>query len=204
MSSSQPTSQPSISIYDYPEHLNPFNSDNTMNSQPQVPQESKSSSKESKHKFWTFGRSRKKRSNSFSLKSTWWVRSPGDFWLYAIVVIAALWNKANGKRHVILSKFPTASLLNLNLRVTRFMLGGLWIDWCLAEVQVTKRIKAVTVTVLCVTCTKMSVPNEIFHQILARSSCRRETRYIVENFCSILRINGVREMCKKFCRMLLC
>ncbi|EZA61548.1 hypothetical protein DMN91_004313 [Ooceraea biroi] len=69
MSSSKPR-RPIISIYNYPEHLNPFNDDAT-NPQPQTHQESKSSSKESKHKFWTFGRSRKKRSNSFSLKSTW-------------------------------------------------------------------------------------------------------------------------------------
>jgi len=68
MSTSRPR-RPSVSIYDYPEHLNPFN-DDTTNSQPQVHHESKSS-KDSKHKFWTFGRSRKKRSNSFSIKSTW-------------------------------------------------------------------------------------------------------------------------------------
>ncbi|KAL6259906.1 hypothetical protein P5V15_009817 [Pogonomyrmex californicus] len=69
MSSSRPR-RPSVSIYDYPEHLNPFN-DDTTNSQPQVHHEGKSS-KESKHKFWTFGRrDRKKRSNSFSIKSTW-------------------------------------------------------------------------------------------------------------------------------------
>ncbi|XP_050451271.1 uncharacterized protein LOC126851394 isoform X1 [Cataglyphis hispanica] len=69
MSSSQRPRRPSVSIYDYPEHLNPFN-DDTTNSQTQVYHEDKSS-KESKHKFWTFGRSRKKRSNSFSIKSTW-------------------------------------------------------------------------------------------------------------------------------------
>lgn len=68
--------RPSISIYDYPEHLNPFNDDTTSPppspSHPRLQREnSKSSSKEVKHKFWTFGRSRKKRSNSFSLKSTW-------------------------------------------------------------------------------------------------------------------------------------
>lgn len=68
MSSSRPR-RPSVSIYDYPEHLNPFN-DDTTSSQPQVHHEGKSS-KESRHKFWTFGRSRKKRSNSFSIKSTW-------------------------------------------------------------------------------------------------------------------------------------
>ncbi|XP_071578443.1 uncharacterized protein [Temnothorax nylanderi] len=69
MSSSRPR-RPSVSIYDYPEHLNPFNDDTMTNSQPQVHHESKSS-KESKHKLWTFGRTRKKRSNSFSIKSTW-------------------------------------------------------------------------------------------------------------------------------------
>ncbi|KYM96798.1 PREDICTED: uncharacterized protein LOC108779066 [Cyphomyrmex costatus] len=68
MSSSR-SRRPSVSIYDYPEHLNPF-SDDTTNSQSQVQHEGKSS-KDSKHKFWTFGRSRKKRSNSFSIKSTW-------------------------------------------------------------------------------------------------------------------------------------
>ncbi|KAI4490211.1 hypothetical protein M0802_010845 [Mischocyttarus mexicanus] len=69
--------RPSISIHDYPEHLNPFN-DDTAKSQlpttnhPRLQREnSKSSAKEMKHKFWTFGRSRKKRSNSFSIKSTW-------------------------------------------------------------------------------------------------------------------------------------
>ncbi|XP_011264481.1 uncharacterized protein LOC105256345 [Camponotus floridanus] len=67
MSSSQRSRRPSVSIYDYPEHLNPFN-DDTTNSQSQMHHEGKSS-KESKHKFWTFGRSRKKRSNSFSIKS---------------------------------------------------------------------------------------------------------------------------------------
>lgn len=70
MSSSQRPRRPSVSIYDYPEHLNPFNDD--THNQSQVHHEGKSS-KESKHKFWTFGRSRKKRSNSFSIKSTWWV-----------------------------------------------------------------------------------------------------------------------------------
>ncbi|XP_012532948.1 uncharacterized protein LOC105834783 [Monomorium pharaonis] len=68
MSSSR-SRRPSVSIYDYPEHLNPFNDDTTY-SQPQVHRDGKSS-KDSKHKFWTFGRSRKKRSNSFSIKSTW-------------------------------------------------------------------------------------------------------------------------------------
>lgn len=66
--------RPSVSIYDYPEHLNPFNDDTTNppTSHPRLQREnSKSSAKEIKHKFWTFGRSRKKRSNSFSIKSTW-------------------------------------------------------------------------------------------------------------------------------------
>ncbi|XP_029156166.1 muscle M-line assembly protein unc-89-like [Nylanderia fulva] len=68
--STQRLRRPSVSIYDYPEHLNPFNDD--TNSQLQVHHDNTSkSSKESKHKFWTFGRSRKKRSNSFSIKSTW-------------------------------------------------------------------------------------------------------------------------------------
>ncbi|XP_031829631.1 uncharacterized protein LOC116425710 [Nomia melanderi] len=60
--------RPSVSIYDYPEHLNPFN-DEVTNMQPPMYRDEKT--KESKHKFWTFGRSRKKRSNSFSIKSTW-------------------------------------------------------------------------------------------------------------------------------------
>ncbi|XP_032670479.1 uncharacterized protein LOC116843815 [Odontomachus brunneus] len=63
------TRRPSVSIYDYPEHLNPFNEDIT-NSQPPAYREGKTP-KESRHKFWTFGRSRKKRSHSFSIKSTW-------------------------------------------------------------------------------------------------------------------------------------
>ncbi|XP_011167600.1 uncharacterized protein LOC105201331 [Solenopsis invicta] len=76
MSSSSRPRRPSVSIYDYPEHLNPFNDDSsdTTNSQPQMHRTLESlgkSSKDSKHKFWTFGRSRKKRSNSFSIKSTW-------------------------------------------------------------------------------------------------------------------------------------
>ncbi|XP_076644981.1 uncharacterized protein LOC143354599 isoform X2 [Halictus rubicundus] len=57
-----------VSIYDYPEHLNPFN-DELNNVEPHTYQDAKT--KDSKHKFWTFGRSRKKRSNSFSIKSTW-------------------------------------------------------------------------------------------------------------------------------------
>lgn len=60
--------RPSVSIYDYPEHLNPFN-DEITSAQPQLYRDGKT--KDSKHKFWTFGRSRKKRSNSFSIKSTW-------------------------------------------------------------------------------------------------------------------------------------
>lgn len=67
--------RPSISIYDYPKHLNPFNDDTTTSPPSPHPtlqrENSKSSTKETKHKFWTFGRSRKKRSNSFSIKSTW-------------------------------------------------------------------------------------------------------------------------------------
>ncbi|XP_076627003.1 uncharacterized protein LOC143344639 [Colletes latitarsis] len=60
--------RPSVSIYDYPEHLNPF-SDEITNNQPRMYRDGKT--KDSKHKFWTFGRTRKKRSNSFSIKSTW-------------------------------------------------------------------------------------------------------------------------------------
>lgn len=60
--------RPSVTIYDYPEHLNPFNEEIT-NTQPHMYRDGKS--KDPKHKFWTFGRSRKKRSNSFSIKSTW-------------------------------------------------------------------------------------------------------------------------------------
>ncbi|XP_035735483.1 CUE domain-containing protein 5-like isoform X1 [Vespa mandarinia] len=68
--------RPSVSIYDYPEHLNPFNDDGTSppSSHPRLQRENSkttASPKEIKHKFWTFGRSRKKRSNSFSIKSTW-------------------------------------------------------------------------------------------------------------------------------------
>ncbi|KAF7417472.1 hypothetical protein HZH68_000125 [Vespula germanica] len=68
--------RPSVSIYDYPEHLNPFNDDTTSppSSHPRLQRENSKTSgcpKEIKHKFWTFGRSRKKRSNSFSIKSTW-------------------------------------------------------------------------------------------------------------------------------------
>ncbi|XP_047354095.1 muscle M-line assembly protein unc-89-like isoform X1 [Vespa velutina] len=68
--------RPSVSIYDYPEHLNPFNDDGTSppSSHPRLQCENSkttTSPKEIKHKFWTFGRSRKKRSNSFSIKSTW-------------------------------------------------------------------------------------------------------------------------------------
>lgn len=71
MSSSRGTGRPAASVHDYPEHLNPFSNDGTSPQPRQTQQESKSSPKESKRKFWTFGRSRKKRSNSFSLKSTW-------------------------------------------------------------------------------------------------------------------------------------
>ncbi|XP_076233886.1 uncharacterized protein LOC143178862 isoform X2 [Calliopsis andreniformis] len=59
----------SVTIYDYPEHLNPFNEEITNNTQSTLHRDGKT--KDSKHKFWTFGRSRKKRSNSFSIKSTW-------------------------------------------------------------------------------------------------------------------------------------
>ncbi|KZC11751.1 PREDICTED: uncharacterized protein LOC107189930 [Dufourea novaeangliae] len=58
----------SVSSNDYPEHLNPFNEEIT-NMQPPMYRDGKT--KDTKHKFWTFGRSRKKRSNSFSIKSTW-------------------------------------------------------------------------------------------------------------------------------------
>ncbi|KAK9302238.1 hypothetical protein QLX08_005684 [Tetragonisca angustula] len=61
--------RPSISIHDYPEHLNPFSGDDITSTQPYFYRDAKT--KDSKHKFWTFGRSRKKRSNSFSIKSTW-------------------------------------------------------------------------------------------------------------------------------------
>ncbi|XP_043280282.1 uncharacterized protein [Venturia canescens] len=70
--------RPSISIYDYPEDLNPFNDDSTTtattttNGTKKINHEAKNSVKDSKHKFWTFGRSKKKqRSNSFSIKTTW-------------------------------------------------------------------------------------------------------------------------------------
>ncbi|XP_074098064.1 uncharacterized protein LOC141526834 [Cotesia typhae] len=43
------------------------NSNNLHNNNSQL----KDKDKDSKNKFWTFGRSRKKRSNSFSIKSTW-------------------------------------------------------------------------------------------------------------------------------------
>ncbi|XP_054007570.1 muscle M-line assembly protein unc-89-like isoform X1 [Hylaeus anthracinus] len=61
--------RPSVSIYDYPEHLNPFN-DEITNNQPRVVYRD-GKTKDTKNKFWTFGRTRKKRSNSFSIKSTW-------------------------------------------------------------------------------------------------------------------------------------
>lgn len=60
--------RPSISVHDYPEHLNPFN-DEIANIQPHLYRDGKT--KDAKHKFWTFGRSKKKRSHSFSIKSTW-------------------------------------------------------------------------------------------------------------------------------------
>ncbi|XP_076680532.1 uncharacterized protein LOC143375393 isoform X2 [Andrena cerasifolii] len=60
--------RPTVSIYDYPQHLNPFNEEITSNTQARL---CDGKTKEPKHKFWTFGRSRKKRSNSFSIKSTW-------------------------------------------------------------------------------------------------------------------------------------
>lgn len=59
--------RPRVSIDDYPEHLNPF-SEEITNAQPQIYRDEKT--KDSKHKFWTFGRSRKKRSNSFYMKLT--------------------------------------------------------------------------------------------------------------------------------------
>ncbi|CAL7945602.1 unnamed protein product [Xylocopa violacea] len=60
--------RPSVSIHDYPEHLNPF-SDDITSTQSYLYHDGKA--KDPKHKFWTFGKSRKKRSNSFSIKSTW-------------------------------------------------------------------------------------------------------------------------------------
>ncbi|XP_012275690.1 muscle M-line assembly protein unc-89 isoform X2 [Orussus abietinus] len=66
--------KPSISVYDYPEHLNPFKDDEkaSKDARTTVNGDAKLAPvKEPKSKFWTFGRSRKKRSNSFSIKSTW-------------------------------------------------------------------------------------------------------------------------------------
>ncbi|XP_017884639.1 uncharacterized protein LOC108627739 [Ceratina calcarata] len=60
--------RPIVSVYDYPEHLNPFN-DEIANVQPHLYRDGKT--KDAKHKFWTFGRGKKKRSHSFSIKSTW-------------------------------------------------------------------------------------------------------------------------------------
>ncbi|KAK0166193.1 hypothetical protein PV328_004634 [Microctonus aethiopoides] len=67
--------RPSVSIYEYPEDLNPFKDDEMEQVElrkPYIPlNNEKSGTKEHKQKFWTFGKSRKKRSNSFSIKSTW-------------------------------------------------------------------------------------------------------------------------------------
>lgn len=69
--------RPSVSIYEYPEDLNPFKDDEMDQVElrkPYIPlNNEKSGTKEHKHKFWTFGKSRKKRSNSFSIKSTWYI-----------------------------------------------------------------------------------------------------------------------------------
>lgn len=73
--------RPSVSIYDYPEDLNPFkdeeNNDDVVlrkSNNSVINGDARLDNKEhNKHKFWTFGRSRKKRSNSFSIKSTWLV-----------------------------------------------------------------------------------------------------------------------------------
>ncbi|CAD6243810.1 GSCOCG00013150001-RA-CDS [Cotesia congregata] len=62
--------RPSISTHEYPEDLNPFK-DETEDSEDQVILRRPLPHKDTKNKFWTFGRSRKKRSNSFSIKSTW-------------------------------------------------------------------------------------------------------------------------------------
>ncbi|XP_046602845.1 putative uncharacterized protein DDB_G0292292 isoform X1 [Neodiprion virginianus] len=63
--------RPSVSIHDYPEDLNPFkDAANTPAMQSAVSVELRQG-KEPKNKFWTFGRSKKKRSNSFSVKSAW-------------------------------------------------------------------------------------------------------------------------------------
>ena len=67
--------RPSVSIYDYPEELNPFKDESTTPTTPIQINGQKScvkEPKEPKNKFWTFGRSKKKqRSNSFSIKSKW-------------------------------------------------------------------------------------------------------------------------------------
>ncbi|XP_063984982.1 serine/arginine repetitive matrix protein 1-like [Diachasmimorpha longicaudata] len=61
--------RPSVTIYDYPEDLNPFKDDNEEVSH-KLPVNS-TREKDDKKKFWTFGRNKKKRSHSFSIKSTW-------------------------------------------------------------------------------------------------------------------------------------
>lgn len=66
-----PSRRPSISIHDYPEHLNPFNDTNPSVNTQMRKENNKSTEKETKHKFWSFGKGRKKRSHSFSIKSTW-------------------------------------------------------------------------------------------------------------------------------------
>ncbi|XP_043463893.1 uncharacterized protein LOC122499538 [Leptopilina heterotoma] len=68
---SRPSRRPSISIHDYPEHLNPFNDNNPSANMQMRKDNNKSTEKETKHKFWSFGKGRKKRSHSFSIKSTW-------------------------------------------------------------------------------------------------------------------------------------
>lgn len=68
---SNPSRRPSISIHDYPEHLNPFNDTNPSVNTQMRKENNKSTEKETKHKFWSFGKGRKKRSHSFSIKSTW-------------------------------------------------------------------------------------------------------------------------------------
>lgn len=62
--------RPSVSIYDYPEDLNPFKDSIPTNETSSDVVELRQN-KEPKNKFWTFGRSKKKRSNSFSVKSAW-------------------------------------------------------------------------------------------------------------------------------------
>uniref|UniRef100_A0A0C9PR75 Uncharacterized protein n=1 Tax=Fopius arisanus TaxID=64838 RepID=A0A0C9PR75_9HYME len=58
--------RPSVTIYDYPEDLNPFRDDNE-----EVRKLPVTATRDEKKKFWTFGRNKKKRSHSFSIKSTW-------------------------------------------------------------------------------------------------------------------------------------